>query len=284
MSRFGWMYASSELTGAVANGPDKSVQFASGSLQKISGSSNFTFDYTTNTLYLTGTLRADTLIVSASQIFKSGSTIFGDDVADTHQFTGSIYNTTLVSGSTAQFTTITGSTVTGSTARFTTVTGSTALFTTITGSTAQFTTVTGSTVTGSTALFTTVTGSTITATTLTVNSNATVVGNILGSAALKAGYGTFSSNFVVASDSYFSGISTTGSAVTASFNAVSTYPSGQTMIFKDTGGTAGTNNILLKPSGSQTIDGATGLIISVNSGSVTIVSDGVSSFYIVGTT
>jgi len=249
MSRFGWMYASSELTGAVANGPDKSVQFASGSLQKISGSSNFTFDYTTNTLYLTGTLRADTLIVSASQIFKSGSTIFGDDVADTHQFTGSIYNTTLVSGSTAQFTTITGSTVTGSTA-----------------------------------LFTTVTGSTITATTLTVNSNATVVGNILGSAALKAGYGTFSSNFDVASNSYFSGISGAVSAVTASFNAVSTYPSGQTMIFKDTGGTAGTNNILLKPSGSQTIDGATGLIISVNSGSVTIVSDGVSSFYIVGTT
>ena len=249
MSKFGWMYASSELTGAVANGPDKSVQFASGSLQKISGSSNFTFDYTTNTLYLTGTLRADTLIVSASQIFKSGSTIFGDDVADTHQFTGSIYNTTLVSGSTAQFTTVTGSTVTGSTA-----------------------------------LFTTITGSTITATTLTVNSNATVVGNILGSAALKAGYKTFSGNFGVASDSYFSGISTTGSVVTASFNAVSTYPSGQTMIFKDTGGTAGTNNILLKPSGSQTIDGATGLVISVNSGSVTIVSDGVSSFYIVGTT
>ena len=264
MSKFGWMYASSELTGAVANGPDKSVQFASGSLQKISGSSNFTFDYTTNTLYLTGTLRADTLIVSASQIFKSGSTIFGDDVADTHQFTGSIYNTTLVSGSTAQFTTVTGSTVTGSTARFTTITGST--------------------VTGSTALFTTITGSTITATTLTVNSNATVVGNILGSAALKAGYKTFSGNFGVESDSYFSGISTTGSVVTASFNAVSTYPSGQTMIFKDTGGTAGTNNILLKPSGSQTIDGATGLVISVNSGSVTIVSDGVSSFYIVGTT
>ena len=279
MSKFGWMYASSELTGAVANGPDKSVQFASGSLQKISGSSNFTFDYTTNTLYLTGTLRADTLIVSASQIFKSGSTIFGDDVADTHQFTGSIYNTTLVSGSTAQFTTVTGSTVTGSTARFTTITGST-----VTGSTAQFTTVTGSTVTGSTALFTTITGSTITATTLTVNSNATVVGNILGSAALKAGYKTFSGNFGVASDSYFNGISTTGSVVTASFNAASTYPSGQTMIFKDTGGTAGTNNILLKPSGSQTIDGATGLIISVNSGSVTIVSDGVSSFYIVGTT
>jgi len=115
MSRFGWAYVNSEMTGAVANGPDKSIQFASGSSQKISGSSNLTFDYTTNTLYLTGTLRADTLIVSASQILKSGSTIFGDDVADTHQFTGSIYNTTLVSGTIARFTTITGSNISAST-------------------------------------------------------------------------------------------------------------------------------------------------------------------------
>jgi len=100
MSRFGWAYVNSEMTGAVANGPDKSIQFASGSSQKISGSSNLTFDYTTNTLYLTGTLRADTLIVSASQILKSGSTIFGDSVGDTHQFTGSVYVAGIVSSST----------------------------------------------------------------------------------------------------------------------------------------------------------------------------------------
>ena len=134
MSRFGWAYVNSEMTGAVANGPDKSIQFASGSSQKLSGSSNLTFDYTTNTLYLTGTLRADTLIVSASQILKSGSTIFGDSVGDTHQFTGSIFNTTLISGTVAQFTLITGSTVTGSTARFTNITGSTITATLITGS------------------------------------------------------------------------------------------------------------------------------------------------------
>lgn len=124
MSRFGWAFINPEMTGAVANGPDKSIQFASGSSQKLSGSSNLTFDYTTNTLYLTGTLRADSLIVSASQILKSGSTIFGDSVGDTHQFTGSIFNTTLISGTVAQFTLITGSTVTGSTARFTTISAS----------------------------------------------------------------------------------------------------------------------------------------------------------------
>jgi hypothetical protein len=112
MSRFGWAFVNDIVTGSGGNpgGSDKQVQFNSGST--FSGSSNFTYDYTTNTLYLTGTLRADSLIVSSSQIFKSGSTIFGDDTGDTHQFTGSLYNTTLVSGTTARFTTITGSTIT----------------------------------------------------------------------------------------------------------------------------------------------------------------------------
>ena len=42
MSRFGWAYVNSSITGAVANGPTNSVQFNSGS-QVLSGSSNFTF-------------------------------------------------------------------------------------------------------------------------------------------------------------------------------------------------------------------------------------------------
>ena len=47
-----------------------------------------------------GTLTAETYIVSSSVThmttsFSSGSTIFGDDIADTHQMTGSLY----VSGS-----------------------------------------------------------------------------------------------------------------------------------------------------------------------------------------
>lgn len=109
MSRFGWAYVNSAITGAVANGPTNSVQFNSGS-QVLSGSSNFTFDYATNTLYLTGTLRADNLIVSSSQILKSGSTIFGDDAGDTHQFTGSILGG-IVSGTIARFIVVTGSSI-----------------------------------------------------------------------------------------------------------------------------------------------------------------------------
>jgi hypothetical protein len=111
MSRFGWAYVSDVITGSGGTtnpgGSDKQIQFNSGST--FSGSTNFTFDYTTNTVRLTGTLYADNLIVSSSTIFKSGSTKFGDDLTDIHQFTGSVYNTTLVSGTVARFTTITGS-------------------------------------------------------------------------------------------------------------------------------------------------------------------------------
>ena len=132
MSRFGWAFVNDIVTGSGGNpgGSDKQVQFNSGST--FGGSSNFTYDYATNTLYLTGTLRADSLIVSSSQILKSGSTIFGDDVGDTHQFTGSLYNTTLVSGTTARFTTITGSAYIGGSFAGTTVSGTTAQFGTIT--------------------------------------------------------------------------------------------------------------------------------------------------------
>jgi hypothetical protein len=90
MSRFGWAYVNDVITGSggTPGGSDKAIQFASGST--FSGSTNFTFDYTTNTVRLTGTLHADTLIVSSSVIYKSGSTKFGDDSTDTHQFTGSL--------------------------------------------------------------------------------------------------------------------------------------------------------------------------------------------------
>jgi hypothetical protein len=636
MSRFGWAYVNSIVTGAVANGPTNSIQFNSGS-QVLSGSSNFTFnpatnevtllgeltgstlvisasvvsastylgitggstspgdgdkaiqfnsgstfsgstnltfDYTTNTLYLTGTLRADNLIVSSSQILKSGSTIFGDDITDTHQFTGSIL-AGIVSGTTAQFTTISSSYVSASEianvnfidfytssvanpsynpsrlfhdintgdlsyylpqvtnqqvqlgqqtvvkvknssgspiakgklvhitggvgnnplintaswendnnsantlgmlmstvahndfgyvllngvitgvntdpATFTAgqviylsssgdytattpvapkhtvrlgevirahatvgsifikidngyeidelhnvlitsastgdllsynsssalwtnskslsgsyiITGSLTATTTISGSTGSFAslsaygpnqsiqynnanvltgsanlkfdgtlvTLTGSlsvvsgttivaevlssgvrttgkpiiarnssgvavalmddlgVVSGSIGRFGIVTGSTITASselqvagTSYLNSNANIGGNILGSGGFKANYATFSTNFTASSLSYFVGVSTTGSVVTASLNSATNYPAGQTLIFKDVGGNAGTNNIRIKPSGSQTIDGATSLIISNTSGSATIVSNGVDGFYIVGLT
>lgn len=108
-------------------------------------------------------------------------------------------------------------------------------------------------------------------------------GNILGSSAIKGGYSIYTGSFTVPSTSYFVGISTTGSIVTASLSSATNYPAGQTMYFKDVGGNAGTNNVRIQPSGSQTIDGATGgVIIASNSGSITLVSNGTDQFYIVG--
>ena len=74
MSRFGWAYVNSLITGAVANGPTNSVQFNSGS-QVLSGSSNFTFDPVTNKVTLLGAITGSTLVISASVV--SASTYLG---------------------------------------------------------------------------------------------------------------------------------------------------------------------------------------------------------------
>jgi hypothetical protein len=102
MGKFGWAH----ITDAQkpAKGPDQSLQFASGSLGEISGSSALMYNYNSNFLVLSGnmdisgTLRAnvfDVITTTKTEIDISGSTRFGDDSGDTHVFTGSI---SIVSG------------------------------------------------------------------------------------------------------------------------------------------------------------------------------------------
>jgi hypothetical protein len=131
--------------GGTPGGANQQIQFNSGS--SFSGSSNLKFNYTTNELSLTGnlivsgTLYANeyhTNIISSSIIYSSGSTKFGDDGSDTHQFTGSILAGE-ISGTTAQFTTITASNITIGTAEdgdytdglFTTFTSNTSIGTVV---------------------------------------------------------------------------------------------------------------------------------------------------------
>ena len=91
----------SNLTGVggTPGGSDTQLQFNSGSL--FSGSSNLTYDYTTNTLNITGTLNisgtlaTNELVVNVENrnvinISATGSTQFGDTTDDTHVFTGSV--------------------------------------------------------------------------------------------------------------------------------------------------------------------------------------------------
>jgi len=100
----------------------------------------------------------------------------------------------------------------------------------------------------------------------------------------KIGFNSFTASFNVTPQQSIAAISTSGSVVTASLSAASNYDVAQAITFKDIAGSASVNNLVIEPSGSQTIDGSsTGVKIELDYGSVTIASDGVSSFYIIGT-
>ena len=98
MAQFGWAYidcADTGGSGGQAAGPTGSIQFLTGS-NSSSGSANFIFMTASNTLFVTGTLLVSGTISASSFIVNqtdtiSGSTIFGNDDADTHQFTGSMF-------------------------------------------------------------------------------------------------------------------------------------------------------------------------------------------------
>ena len=256
MSRFGWMYANSAMTGTVANGPTNSIQINSGS-QVLTGTSNFTYNPVTNTVTLAGVMTGSSLVISASVI--SASTYLG--------IVGGGSSTPGGTNTTIQFNS--GSTFSGST-------NLTYNYTTnvLSGTTAQFTVVTASVISSS--------GDIQTGGGLTVFGIMTTRGNIQVGGAISGRYRTFAGNFSVATNSWFCAINSSGAAVTASLDSAATYYPGQQITFKDVGGFAGTNNILIKASGSQTIDGASGVSLTANSSSVTILADGSSAFYIIG--
>lgn len=101
MADFGWAYLSGAVTGL---GPAESIQYLRAADGDLTGSNNFTFNQTSNNLFLTGTMiisgtiQANTFDVIHTNVIEmdsSGSTNFGNDSSDTHVFTGSV---TIVSG------------------------------------------------------------------------------------------------------------------------------------------------------------------------------------------
>ena len=99
----------------------------------------------------------------------------------------------------------------------------------------------------------------------------------------KIDYTSSAANFAVLPAHSLLGINSSGSVVTASFAAANSYQAGQTFTFKDIAGSGSTNHIVIKPSGSQKIDGNSLVKIKANYGAVSIASDGASNFYIVST-
>jgi len=102
MGKFGWAHISNAKN--LGSGGDGAVQFVTGSSGEITGSTKFVYKYAANDLVLSGnldvsgTIRAhvfDVKQTTKEEITVSGSTNFGDDSGDTHNFTGSL---TIVSG------------------------------------------------------------------------------------------------------------------------------------------------------------------------------------------
>ena len=80
------------------------------------------------------------------------------------------------------------------------------------------------------------------------------------------------SNFNIQDSQVFL-VDTNGSVVTGSLPAVSsTDEVGLTFTIKDSGGNAGTNDIIIEPNGSQKIDGASAAKIAINYGAMTVVA------------
>ncbi len=104
----------------------------------------------------------------------------------------------------------------------------------------------------------------------------------------QSAYGFFTANYTVATTHDLMGIVTTGSAITASLPAASSFNPGQRITFKDVSGScSGSNHIVISASAHDAgdrIDGAGVVKIQVGFGAVTLASDGVGSYYIVSAT
>lgn len=76
------------------------------------------------------------------------------------------------------------------------------------------------------------------------------------------------------------GVTSTASARTVTLPPAAGFQPGKIYIVKDESGAAGTNNITIDANASETIDGATTLVISTNYGVSRIITNGVNWFTI----
>ncbi len=84
--------------------------------------------------------------------------------------------------------------------------------------------------------------------------------------------GTASTDYTIAATDYYVGLTSTSARTVRPPTAASI--TGRVYVIKDEAGNAGTNNITIDPSGTETIDGATTATINANYGFRMIVSDG----------
>ena len=117
----------------------------------------------------------------------------------------------------------------------------------------------------------------------TVAGHITVSGSLSTRSAVYRNTGIFTSNFAIDGFSHFSLINTNAGHVTASLQTAAQAGAGRVLVFKDIAGYAATNKILIKPAGSDKVEGINDeLVMEAMSGSVSIISDGISNYYVFG--
>ena len=79
---------------------------------------------------------------------------------------------------------------------------------------------------------------------------------------------------------YFIGINSSGGAFEIRLLGASALDNGQMLVVKDENGSTGTNNVTIRASGSQTIDGKNSIVLESPNASVQLYCDGTSKYFI----
>ena len=286
---FRWAYincTASGTTGSGSAGPPNSLQFVTGSEATTTGSAKFTYETASANLFLTGNFSASN-VISASAV--SASFLFGRNVTvDTGEFvvrganarafiTGSLSASQVVSASVVSSSFYFGRNLTLEAGELKVHGGHARVF--FTSSVSASNVVSASVMSASEFHF----GAGYLS--QSVVSASTYYGDGATLSGVHAwGYNSFTTHFSVSNDYDLMGVNVSASVITASLYLASAYHPGQRLTFKDIAGSSSTNNIVISSSAFDYIDSSSAdLKVQTDFGSVTLVSDGVSAFFIVGT-
>lgn len=89
-----------------------------------------------------------------------------------------------------------------------------------------------------------------------------------------------SSTITASANDYFIGINSSGGAFEIRLLGASVLDNGQMLVVKDENGSTGTNNVTIRASGSQTIDGKNSIVLESPNASVQLYCDGTSKYFI----
>ena len=116
---------------------------------------------------------------------------------------------------------------------------------------------------------------------LTGSSALTFQNNVLNVAGgIKMTRRIITSTATASTTDYFIGVDTTGNPVDLRLPPATSFSNGQTLIVKDEGGAAHTNNITILASGSQTIDGQNSVVLKSPFASLQLYCDGTNKYFI----